>query len=529
MKLLSIGGIVHDTNLTYFDGEKVHYMKLERILQRKGFGYNQLSKDNMHISDINVIYSMLLEIIKSNIEKFWGVKIEDIDAVVTVNRFLNFPLNINHHLAHALSVSFLYDVDKNIAIDAKGGHYYVRGKRYEDSWRVYYGDKLKEIGIVDMYGSIGAGVNSMCLEFEELQNTDIKEAPGKLMGLVSYGNVNLDYLNLIQKYSIYDIEAKLVYETDKSLGAYRKKIVQPGSTIFSIDNYKKFLGVSNLNESQKLDWARTVHEKCGEIILDLFRKHVNPEEKVGYSGGVAQNIIWNTKIKKEFPNLFVVPYASDEGLSIGGMEFLRRKFGLPKLHIENFPYGTTDEAPTTELDEENIKKIASFLANGKSVALYQGHGEIGPRALGNRSILFDPRIENGRDIINNIKKREKYRPFGASVLTEHKHLFGLDYENPYMLYVGYPKIHVPSITHVDGTCRVQTVAKDNSAIRKVLECFYEQTGCPVLLNTSLNIAGKPIAGNIDDAISEFENKSIDLIAIGNIIKIKGISSVGVAV
>jgi carbamoyltransferase len=159
--------------------------------------------------------------------------------------------------------------------------------------------------------------------------------------------------------------------------------------------------------------------------------------------------------------------------------------------------------------------IAKFLADGAVVALYQGNGEVGPRALGNRSILFDPRIPNGKDIINQIKNREYFRPFGASVLEEHKDSFGLTYKNPYMLYVGEPKISVPSITHVDGTCRVQTVSENGTALRSILEEFYKITGCPALLNTSLNVSGKPIAGKIASAEEEFSSKSIDILVVGN--------------
>jgi len=149
------------------------------------------------------------------------------------------------------------------------------------------------------------------------------------------------------------------------------------------------------------------------------------------------------------------------------------------------------------------------------VAWYQGNGEIGPRALGNRSILMDPRIPNGKDIMNKVKNREYYRPFGASILSEYaKEYFDLDFENPYMLYVGVTqKENLESITHVDGTCRVQTVKTGH--FRKLLEYFYELTGCPVLMNTSLNVSGKPISGHISDAMHEFNSKNIDVLVVGN--------------
>jgi carbamoyltransferase len=127
-----------------------------------------------------------------------------------------------------------------------------------------------------------------------------------------------------------------------------------------------------------------------------------------------------------------------------------------------------------------------------------------------------PRIENGRDIINKIKNREFYRPFGASVLSKFKkEYFDLDFENPYMLYVGTTqKNNLKSITHIDGTCRVQTISEPGH-FRTLLEKFYNITTCPVLLNTSLNNSGKPIAGYKQNAIDEFKNTDIDVLVIGN--------------
>ena len=164
-----------------------------------------------------------------------------------------------------------------------------------------------------------------------------------------------------------------------------------------------------------------------------------------------------------------------------------------------------------------INEAANLLSQQKVIGWYQGHGEIGPRALGNRSILMDPRVPDGKRIVNLIKKRENYRPFGASVLEEYaKDYFDILWPDPYMLYFFEVKVsYLKSITHIDGTCRVQTVSKrDNPLFRKLLERFYEITGCPVLLNTSLNVAGKPLAAYPRDAMELFNNSSIDAMIVG---------------
>jgi carbamoyltransferase len=448
--------------------------------------------------------------------KYWNVSFQEIEEIIIVEcplygQLIHSNVNknissINHHLAHALSVSFMHDVDKNMVLDGCGPQRRnADGKMINDCWHVYSGDELIARGNVQDHGSIGHGMTHSSYLFRELSNTGRPlDRPGKLMGLQSYGNIDLEYLKELRNYNIYNVNAHSRYPEALDSG-----------TLFNRNKYANFLKLEKLTHQQKLDWIRTVHERAGEIILEWFYEFVSPNDRIGYSGGVAQNVIWNTLLKDKYPNLIIVPYCGDEGLSIGGMEQLRRKYDLPRMKLNDFPFCTVDEAPVDFLSIENATIVAQHLADGKIVALYQGHGEVGPRALGNRSILFDPRIPNGKDIINGIKKREYFRPFGASVLEEHKDTFGLKYKNPYMLYVGTPNISVPSITHVDGTCRVQTVARDSSVLRYILEEFYKLTGCPALLNTSLNVSGKPIAGKISSAEEEFFSKSIDVLVVGN--------------
>jgi carbamoyltransferase len=164
-----------------------------------------------------------------------------------------------------------------------------------------------------------------------------------------------------------------------------------------------------------------------------------------------------------------------------------------------------------------IEETAGLLSDQKVVGWFQGNGEIGPRALGNRSILMDPRNPNGKWTVNQIKKRENYRPFGASVLQEYaQDYFDMPWEDPYMLYISNVKVpNLTAITHIDGTCRIQTVNKNNNNLfRELLEKFYEITGCPILLNTSLNVAGKPLASKPDDVIEIFDTTTIDAVVIG---------------
>jgi carbamoyltransferase len=219
--------------------------------------------------------------------------------------------------------------------------------------------------------------------------------------------------------------------------------------------------------------------------------------------------------------MHIPPHCPDDGLSLGCVEFLRKLFCQPKFDNSNFPYWQNDEAPDSTPSAATIEKTSEFLAQGKIVAWYQGNGEIGPRALGNRSILMNPNVENGKDILNSrVKKREEYRPFGASILNEYtSQYFDCDYESPYMLYVidALDKSQFKPILHVDGTCRIQTVNEQPqyAIYRDLIESFRRKTGIPMVLNTSLNVNGAPIAGYKADAKKLFDTSDLDVLVIGD--------------
>ena len=490
MKLLAVKVGLHDCNFCYYDGSKYHYHKSERKEQIKHHTYADLAE------------------CEEAIKNLWGITYNDVDEIATVftpkrynmkevpqNFFPSidcedFPsktktIIVNHHYAHALSTYLLCDrePDVSIVIDGVG-----QGK----TWSVYRDGKLIADGSEKELGSIG---NHMSQAAFDLGITgDINDVSGKLMGLQSYGKVNPEYLQYLNQFDIHKV-----------------------NEIFSKDQWNPW----DIVRHPPINWIKTVHHRIGYVILDLFSKYIKETDLVTYSGGVAQNVIWNTQLKIKYPNLIIPPHCSDDGLTIGAMEFLRIKHNLPKLTLDNFPYSQTDEG-VEEPSEETINITAKLLSEGKIVGWYQGNGELGPRALGNRSILMDPRLPGGREKMNNIKRREQYRPFGASVLkeytTEYFNTPTETFDNPFMLYVAVTKgIDLSSITHVDATCRVQTVDDRNPVFRKLMEEFYKMTGCAVVLNTSLNLGGKPIAGYKDDALELFKTTDMDVMVIGNTI------------
>ena len=167
----------------------------------------------------------------------------------------------------------------------------------------------------------------------------------------------------------------------------------------------------------------------------------------------------------------------------------------------------------------NKSEVVKNIIDGKIVAIFHGDSEWGPRALGNRSILFDPRNPNAKDIVNKVKKREWYRPFAGTILLEYVN----DYfemltikETPYMSYAipakQKAKDEVPGIIHVDGTCRIQTVTREqNKHYYDLIEEFYKQTGVPILFNTSFNLAGEPLVETLEDAKDTVKRSAIDLL------------------
>jgi carbamoyltransferase len=163
-------------------------------------------------------------------------------------------------------------------------------------------------------------------------------------------------------------------------------------------------------------------------------------------------------------------------------------------------------------------EVADLLIEGKIGAIFQGSPEMGSRALGNRSVIADPRMELGKDLVNKVKNREWYRPFAASVLQEEVHNWfqmGRLTSSPWMLYA-IPVIdskwkQIPAVIHIDGTCRVQTVDESRGPYYNIIKSFYAKTGVPLVLNTSLNKAGEPLIHTKEESLEMLHNSSLDFI------------------
>ena len=231
-------------------------------------------------------------------------------------------------------------------------------------------------------------------------------------------------------------------------------------------------------------------------VVSNWARWKSPSGNLVLMGGCALNCAANSTIYKDWNDMWIMPNPGDSGSSIGAV-LAHKKQHMPMDHVFT-GYEIEGEYPVEQVLHELLTTGICGVANGRA--------EFGPRALGNRSLLADPRGPDIKDRVNNIKKRQLFRPFAPAVLAEHAHLYFSGRVSPFMQYTSTcTDPGLPAITHGDGTSRVQAVSADQSVgFRKLLERWYEETGCPVLLNTSLNIKGKPIVNNLTDA-KEFAN------------------------
>jgi carbamoyltransferase len=294
-------------------------------------------------------------------------------------------------------------------------------------------------------------------------------------------------------------------------------------------------------EQRQMDLARALQKRLEDAVLHVAR-HLQTStglKKLCYAGGTALNSVLNTRLLREagFDDVFVQPAANDAGTPLGSAysihhALLGQPRGLPLEHVYLGPAFSLDacrgalgaagltweELPEPEL----LPRVARLLADGNVVGWFQGRMEMGPRALGNRSILADPRRAEMKDLLNaKVKHREAFRPFAPSVLEEHAaEYFDCDRPSPYMLFVydilPQQRAVIPAVAHVDQTARVQTVSHaTNPRYWGLIRAFGDLTGVPVVLNTSFNVMGEPIVCTPREAVHCFLANDIDILVLGD--------------
>ena len=460
----------------------------------------------------------------------------------------------DHHLSHAASAFYPSPFNEAVVLTADGV-----GEWATTTVAVGKNNELEIKKEIHFPHSLGLLYSA----FTYYTGFKVNSGEYKLMGLAPYGN------------PIYEDKVKQLFDM-KEDGTFRlnqKYFNYATGLTMTSKKFDDLFGQKPRNSKNEkitqfhMDIASSIQKVTEEIMINLV-KSIRKEygiRNLCLAGGVALNCVANGKILKEkiFDNIWIQPAAGDAGGSLGaalalwhidlgnkrsvnlnddmGGSYLGTEFNQDEIERELQIAGANFE--TLKYDEM-IDKTAQFLSNEKAIGWFQGRMEFGPRALGARSILGDPRSDKMQKNLNlKVKFRESFRPFAPSILREDLSTwFDINVDSPYMLLVaninpnkkiemnneqkklfGIDKLNIkrseiPAVTHVDYSARVQTVTKDsNNRYYDLISKFKEKTGCPVIVNTSFNVRGEPIVNTPTDAFNCFMGTELDYLVIGNCI------------
>ena len=458
----------------------------------------------------------------------------------------------DHHLSHAASAFYPSPFDEAVVLTADGV-----GEWATTTVAVGRNNELEIKKEIHFPHSLGLLYSA----FTYYTGFKVNSGEYKLMGLAPYGN------------PIYEDKVKQLFDM-KEDGTFRlnqKYFNYATGLTMTSKKFDDLFGQKPRNTKNEkitqfhMDIASSIQKVTEEIMINLV-KSIRKEygiKNLCLAGGVALNCVANGKILKEkiFDNIWIQPAAGDAGGSLGAalalwhIDLGNKRFVNPKDNMSGSYLGTEFNQDEIERElkiaganfetlkyDEMIDKTAQFLSNEKAIGWFQGRMEFGPRALGARSILGDPRSDKMQKNLNlKVKFRESFRPFAPSILREDLSTwFDINVDSPYMLLVaninsdkkiemnneqkklfGIDKLNIkrseiPAVTHVDYSARVQTVTKDtNNRYYDLISKFKEKTGCPVIVNTSFNVRGEPIVNSPEDAFKCFMGNNLDKLVIGN--------------
>ena len=466
MNIISIFG-GHDANITFFNGQ-YHIIEIERLTREK---YFQLKKNpNDYIRGI-------LEQCQNIATQFWGIK-NEYDVLLIDSRW-----------KHRGIPDVVYEVFNSKEVKTISNHH------DNHAYCAYYQSPYREALIVSYDG----GGDGQSFNFYYAKEDDIK-----LIEALPY--------NLGREYWMSGSRIKDIVKKSNTRREYPGKMM-------GLSAYGKVSQHSKIGA----DIAATAQKYFESIFFSNLKKYIT-DIPIILTGGCALNVLVNEKIKEKFSNpVFIPPNPHDGGLSLGHMlNYIKPKdkidvtySGIPLLDrnkLQNY----IDEYGATKL---NKKEIAELIKDGKIIGLVYGDSEVGPRALGNRSIVCDPNIADMKDILNSkVKFREWYRPFAPFCKKEvaHKYFQSRDFENmEYMSFAPKVKVdNIPAVTHIDRSARLQIVSENTHKHFYDLLTEYEKiSATEVLLNTSFNIKGEPILTRISDALNILNSTQLDYVVI----------------
>jgi carbamoyltransferase len=422
-----------------------------------------------------------------------------------------------HHLSHAYGSYFQSPFKDALVFTVDGGGSdlgaYTTTKVYAANGNNILEILKPNLDFGNTYSYIGIPISEISPGKDNNDLGVFLSYAGKIMGLCAYGNINDKWIPAFESFYLHRDIKRLGREINLDL---------------SLNTISGQLGYDLAATSQHV-----FENLLMEFMLNIFYQN---KKNIVMTGGCALNVLFNQKLKKilnaEGYDLYVPPNPNDCGQSLG--QYLYKT----KEHIEPLVYSGFDILDRDKFDlflsngkyfteESSPEKIVSLISEGKIGGIIQGYSEVGPRALGNRSIICDPSFKDMKDILNaKVKFREWFRPFAPVCREEDMHKYFDDaFASHYMSYAPLVKKEyrdkLPSITHYDGTSRLQTVnSKQHKLFYDILSCMQNTKKIPVILNTSFNIKGRPILTKIEDAFYVLDNTELDFLVVENLLVFK---------
>ena len=522
---------INFNNITFIGFYDKPFLKFERILEtylsEAPLGFKSFSNAiPIWIKEKLFLKKTLID----NFSNFYNIK----DKSLIESKILF----AEHHVSHSASAFYPSPFNSSAILTMDGvGEWVTTSIGYGDNNKINF---LKEIHFPHSLGLLYSA-------FTYFSGFKVNSGEYKLMGLAPYGKPI--YKKLIKK-KIIDIKEDGSFKLNMKYFNYTVGLTMTNSKFDNLFKRKPRKPDSNITQFE-MDLAKSIQEVIEEVILKLVKttKKITNSDNLVLAGGVALNCVANSKIIKQnkFRNVWIQPASGDAGGALGVAQHIyynylnnNRKVDSNKNDLMNGSFlgknYTNSEIKhflnskkiiyvEYQSEEKFIEEISNYIISGKVIGWHQGRMEFGPRALGNRSIIADPRNKKMQKILNEkIKFRESFRPFAPSILKEElKNYFHFSNQADQKKLFGLEKLNfvrslLPAITHVDFSSRIQTVdKKTNPKFYKLLKNFGKKTGYPILVNTSFNIRGEPIVCSPEDAYNCFIKTNMDILALGNFI------------
>ena len=498
MKILSIPPLLHDSSICVLENGKITSYKMEERFSR-----------NKHDLNFNYILDLLIKENHNNFDKVIIATHFLKDYTYSTEKIKNKIQNISyqeliftdseHHLYHTYSGFYNSGFNDAICFSIDGFGAILKNGEIEIETIYYLNKNQKE---TELY--------KRTRQFKTINHKDYNEY---------YKQISYEKLSVGEKFC-------------KVSGDFGYSPIDGAGKVMGLAQYKnhkeKLQYPYNTKEwKDRVDNAYELQQETQNHVLSLIQKYTEETgvKNVVISGGYGLNCVANYHYLKNLKDIdvYIDPICFDAGISIGAAyyHYIQETQNNPPIQsLKNAYIGYKEETydlSGLETEKVSYEDIVNLLLQKNIVALFQGKSEAGQRALGNRSLLFDARVSNGKDLVNQIKKRENFRPFAGSILLEEApkwfNMLSLK-ESPYMQYAmdAYENAieQVPAIIHADNTCRIQTITKEqNKHFYNLISCFFEKTGVPMLLNTSFNLGGEPLVETFEHTIYTLKNSMIE--------------------